>query len=74
MFVSVSFDLAVNVSSLNVVLAGLPAGSGESSVLTGSNPATRQVLFAYVNTHGEIAVGAASSGDTIRVSGVYFTS
>lgn len=72
-FVSVAFKLAVTVSSLNVVLAGLPTSSESAQALAGINADSHATLFAYVNNYGEIAVGAAASGNAIRVSGVYFT-
>ena len=72
-FVSVTFDLAVTVSSLNVVLACLPTATETAQALTGINADTKATLFAFVNNYGEIVIGAAASGNAIRVSGVYFT-
>ena len=71
-FVAVQCTMATSISSAGVVLTGLPAANA-TTILSGGLPSSNGTVFAFVNTSGQLGVGAVSSGVTVTFSGVYVT-
>lgn len=71
-FVSVYFEAVNNIGAIgSQVLQGFPRPIGSRN-LQAMNLDTNAMVFAYVNTSGQVAVGQVSAGNRIVVEGVYF--
>lgn len=69
--VSIRFVALTANSSASVYLQGLPRPSATMG-LSGLLPNNNASVFAYINSSGQIGLGAVSANTQIAVSGVYF--
>ena len=71
-FVSVYFEAVNNIGAIgSQVLQGFPRPVGSRN-LQAMNLDTNAIVFAYVNTSGQVSVGQVSAGNRIVVEGFYF--